>query len=54
MAYRDKDSIVDQINLKHIFSDSHYEDLKIVRVIEENAYLKKYSTLKKGTYKIGF
>ena len=27
---------------------------KIFRVIEENAYLKKYSTIQQGTHKIGF
>ena len=51
MAYRDKeDSILDQIYQKQIFLDFH----KISRVIEENAYLKKYSTLKEETHKIGF
>ena len=48
MAYRDEDSILDQIYEKQILSAFYYEDLK------ENAYLKKYSTQQQGTHKIGF
>ena len=34
MAYRDEDSILDQIYKKQIFSDFHYKEYKILRVIE--------------------
>ena len=37
-----------------IFLNFYYEDFKILRVIGENAYIKKYSTLQQGTRKIGF
>ena len=44
MAYNDEDSILDQKYEKQIFWDFYYEDFCILRVIEEYAYLKKYST----------
>ena len=51
MAFRDEESILDQIyeNTLGIF----LWGFKILRVFEENAYLKKYGTLQQGTYKIG-
>ena len=48
---RGEDNILDQIYLKQMCSDFYYEDL---RVIEENAYLKKYSSLQERAHKIGF
>ena len=54
MAYRDEDSILDQMYQKQIFSNFNYEDSEVLKVIEENAYLKKYSTKQEGTHKIGF
>ena len=45
MAFMDENSILDQIYQKQTFLDFYYKDLKILRVIEENACLKKYSTL---------
>ena len=51
MVYNDEDSISDQTYKKQIFLDFYFEDLSI---IEENSYLKKYSTLQQGTHKIGF
>ena len=51
MVYKDEDSILDQINSNQIFFASYF---KILRVIEENAYLRKYSTLQLGTHKIAF
>ena len=40
MAYRVEDSIWDQKYKRQIFRNLYYEDFKI----EENPYLKKYST----------
>ena len=55
MAYRDEKSILDQKYQNQMFLDFYYVDLfKDLRVIEENAYLKKYSTLQQGTHQIGF
>ena len=44
MVYRDEDSILDQIYEKYIILAFFYEDYFFLRVIEENAYLRKYST----------
>ena len=44
MAYRDEDRILDQIYQKQIFSDFIMK-IYYLRVIEEYAYLKKYSTI---------
>ena len=44
MAYRDEDSILYLIHEKPKISKLYYADLKFLRVNEENAYLKKYST----------
>ena len=44
MEYRDENSILDQIFPKAIIFRLLLWSLKILRVIEENAYLKKYST----------
>ena len=52
MAIMDEDSILDQIYKMQIFSDFYYKSFKILRVIQESAYLKKYSTLQQGT--LGF
>ena len=41
MVYRHDDSVLDQKFEKQISRDCYYKDFK---VIEENAYLKKYST----------
>ena len=46
MAYRDEQT---KYIKKQVYSDFYYEDLN-----EENAYLKKYNTLKQVTHKIGF
>ena len=51
MAYRDEDSLLDQIYAKQIYSAFFYKDLEILRLISGNAYLKKYSTLQQGTQK---
>ena len=43
---RNEDNILDQMYKKQMCSDFYYEDLiKIMRVIEENAFSKKYSSL---------
>ena len=52
MAYRDNDSILYHIYQKHLFVDFYYDDLKLL--IENNAHLKKYSTLQQETHKIVF
>ena len=49
---RDADNILYQIYLKQICPDFYYDDL--IRVIKENAYLKKYSSLQERAHKIGF
>ena len=50
MVYRDEDSILDQIYGNQMWSVFYIWRLKILRVIEENAYLRKYSTLQLGTW----
>ena len=54
MAYRYGDRSLEQKYEKQIFSDFYCDFLRILRVIEESAYLRKYSTLQQGTHKIGF
>ena len=55
MAIRDEDSILDQIyKRKKKISDFSLRRFEIPRVIEGNAFLKKYSTLQHGTHKFGF
>ena len=57
---REEDNILDQIYKKQMCSDFYYENLKglrimrILRVIEENAYWKKYSSLQKKLIKLCF
>jgi len=54
MVYRDEDSILDKIyEYKYIFG-LVLRRFRIFRIIEENAYLKKYSTLQQRAHKIGF
>ena len=50
---RDEDNILDLIDIKQLCSDFYYED-KVLGGIEENAYLKKYSSIQKRAHKIGF
>ena len=54
MAYRDEDRILDSIYRKQNIFEFYYEYLKFFRVIEENAYLQKYSTAQQGSRKIKF
>ena len=55
---RDEDNILDQIYVKQIFSDFNYDlkfiGFKILRMIEENAYLKQYRSQQERAHKIGF
>ena len=51
MAYKDEACL---INLYNLCKAKSFGRFKILRVIEENAYLKKYITLHQGTRKIGF
>ena len=44
MSYREEGSILDRKYGRQIFWYVYYEDYFTLRVIEENAYLKKYST----------
>ena len=53
MAYMDEDSILYQ-NIKTKFFRIYLSRFKFLGVIEENRYLKKYSTLQQGTHKIEF
>ena len=53
MAYWDEDSILDQKVEKQISWDLIIK-ISILELAEGNAYLKKYSTIKQGTYKVGF
>ena len=54
MLYRDEDSILKQLYEKQTFSAFYSEDLKFFRVIGDNAYIMKYSSLQLRTHKIGF
>ena len=40
--------------LKAVFSYFYHKDLKNLRVMEENVYIKKYRTLQQGTHKMEF
>ena len=51
---RDKYNILNHIYKKQMCSHFYYENLKCSRVIEEIAYLKKYSSLQERAHKIGF
>ena len=51
---RDEDNILDQIYIKQICSDFYYEDLKMLRAIEEKSYLKNYNSLQERVIKLGF
>ena len=56
MAYRDEDSILDQIYMKKKnISGLYIWRFKILRVVKENAYLKEFSTrIQQGTHKNRF
>ena len=50
---RDEDNILYQIYMKQMCSDFYYED-EVLRAIEENAYIKKYSSQQERAHKIEF
>ena len=50
---REEDNISDQIYIKQMCSN-FLRGFKVLRVIEENAYLKKYSSIKERAHKSGF
>ena len=51
MLYRDEDSIQDQMKEKRIFGIFIMTIINF-GIIEENVYMKKYSTLQQGNYNI--
>ena len=51
ISYRDEDSILEQKYEKQISWDFYHD---FILLIEENAYLKKYSTKQQGAKKNGF
>ena len=51
MVYRDKESILD-LTYQSKYFWTFLGRFKILRVIEENVYLRKYNTLQQGTHKI--
>ena len=54
MAYRDEDSILDQIYQKQIFSDFYYEDSKFYKWLKNMHIWRNTDLYNKELIKIGF